>query len=126
MWFGKNQKRIRLSRQLNWSVGRGRNANTVFWSIGLCCLALSVFLISRTNALLRNATSAAPQVLGASTDTVTDPTSEITFIDYTVAKGETLFTISQKFGLPTETLAQLNDIRPPFNIKAGETLKIPQ
>ncbi|MBP9686654.1 MAG: LysM peptidoglycan-binding domain-containing protein [Candidatus Doudnabacteria bacterium] len=124
MWFGKNQKRIRLSRQLKWSVGRGRNNNRLFWSIGLCCLALSAFLISRTNALLQN--EAAPQVLGASTEQGVTESDAIIFTDYKVMKGETLFTISQKFGLPTETVAQINDIRPPFNIKAGQIIKIPQ
>lgn len=126
MWFGKNQKRIKLSRQLSWSVGRGKHTNTFFWCVGLGCLIVAILLVSRTNTLLRNEAAAAPQVLGASTETQTAQADAITFMDYKVAKGETLFTISQKFGLPTETLAQLNDIRPPFNIKAGETIKIPQ
>lgn len=125
MWFGKNQKRIKLSRQLTWSVGRGQNANAFFWAIGIGCLLIAAFCISRTNTLLRNQANANPQVLGASTDTP-NPSTDISFTDYKVAKGETLFTISQKFNLPTETLAQLNDIRPPFNIKAGQTIKIPQ
>lgn len=65
-------------------------------------------------------------MLGASTEQGVTESDAIIFTDYKVMKGETLFTISQKFGLPTETVAQINDIRPPFNIKAGQIIKIPQ
>ena len=125
MWSQTNQKRIKLSRQLKWSLGKDQNTNKYFWSIGALCLVLAVFLISRTNSILKQEARANPQVLGATT-TTNDPEPEIQFVDYKVAKGDTLFTISQKFSLPTETLAQINDIRPPFSVKAGQILKIPQ
>ena len=49
----------------------------------------------------------------------------ITLNDYTVGKGETLFSLSQKFNVPMETIAQLNDMNTPFNIQTGQILKIP-
>lgn len=120
MWFARNQKRIRLSRKLNWSVGKSQHTGFYFWTIGSLCLAAAVVIIVRTNSGLQN--GAKPEVLGAATETAQTKPS---FTDYTVNRGETLFTISQKFGVPTETLAQLNDIRPPFTVKAGEIIKVP-
>lgn len=83
-------------------------------------MAAAVVIIVRTNTGLQN--GAKPEILGATTEAVQ---AKPTFTDYTVSRGETLFTISQKFGVPTETLAQLNDIRPPFTVKAGEVIKVP-
>ncbi len=123
MWFGSNTKRIRLSRRLRWSVGKGQHTNTYFWLIGSACLVASIGIITRTNHLL--ADQIKPSVLGATTTASAEETPPLLFQDYKVARGETLFTISQKVGIPTETLAQLNDIKPPFALKAGDILKIP-
>lgn len=122
MWSIRNKKSIKLSRQLNWSVGKKHNANKRFWIIGSLCLVAAVLLITHTN---RKRAEATPQILGATTETVTTSSLAVQFEDYEVARGDTLFSISNTFGVPTETLAQLNDIRPPFVLKAGETLKIP-
>lgn len=44
----------------------------------------------------------------------------------TVGKGQSLYHIAKEHGLAVDTLAQLNDLKPPFkNILAGQTLKVP-
>jgi LysM repeat protein len=122
MWFGRNQKRIKLSRKLNWSVGKSQHTSQYFWFVGSACLLIAVGLLIRTNANLKEQPK--PAVLGASV-VATPSTASLKLINYTIGRGETLFTISQKFKVPSETLAQLNDISPPFTLKAGQTIKIP-
>jgi LysM repeat protein len=123
MWFGRNQKRIKLSRQLKWSVGKAQHTGNYLWAVGGLCLVVAVGFLVHTNRILR--TDAQPTVLGASTTVLPEATPAIEFESYEVARGDTLFTISQHYDVPTETLAQLNDIKPPFTLKAGETIKIP-
>ncbi len=122
MWFGRNTKRIHLSRKLNWSVGKAQYTNYYFWFIGTVCFVLACILVIRTNSKLNQTTK--PEVLGATTEQQ-NISNTIQITDYNVSKGETLFSISQKFSIPIETLAQLNDIKTPFNIQAGQILKIP-
>lgn len=123
MWFGNNTKKIRLSRRLKWSVGKAQHTNTYFWLIGTACLLAAIGIIARTNHLISKQIT--PSVLGATTTASAEETPALQFEDYKISRGETLFTISQKIGIPTETLAQLNDIRPPFTLKAGQTIKVP-
>lgn len=122
MWFGNNTKKIKLSRKLNWSVGKAQHTNLYFWFIGSFCFVLACVLIVRTNVKLQ--TNPTPEVLGAATHPEVQAET-ISLNSYTVSKGETLFSISQKFGIPIETLAQLNDMKTPFNIQAGQVLKVP-
>lgn len=123
MWFGNNTKKIRLSRRLKWGVGKAQHTNTYFWLIGTVCLLAAIGIITRTNQLMSK--QIAPSVLGATTTASAEETPALQFEDYKISRGETLFTISQKVGVPTETLAQLNDIKPPFALKAGQTIKVP-
>jgi murein DD-endopeptidase MepM/ murein hydrolase activator NlpD len=44
---------------------------------------------------------------------------------YTVASGETLYSIARKKGVTVYELAYINGIAPPFDLKVGEHLKIP-
>ena len=122
MWFGKNTKKIHLSRKLNWSVGKAQYTNYYFWFVGTVCFVFACILIVHTNSKLTNPVK--PEVLGATTEQ-NSPKDSIQLKNYTVNKGETFFSISQKFSIPIETLAQLNDMKTPFNIQAGQVLKIP-
>jgi LysM repeat protein len=44
---------------------------------------------------------------------------------YVVQPGDTLYSISRRFGTTVETLAALNGLAPPYTIKVGQTLTIP-
>jgi murein DD-endopeptidase MepM/ murein hydrolase activator NlpD len=44
---------------------------------------------------------------------------------YTVAAGDTLFAVAQRFGVPLEALVQLNNIADPSLIQVGQVLLIP-
>lgn len=60
-------------------------------------------------------TAAAPSAPPASSATI-----------YTIRRGDTLGTIASQHGLRYQTLAEYNDIKPPYRIQAGATLQIPQ
>jgi len=73
-----------------------------------------------------SAGQAVPQVLGAS-DVKTEPAdSGIQFEEYKIQKGDTLFNISQKYGISWTTIATLNNLKSPFTLKPGQTIKIPR
>ena len=44
---------------------------------------------------------------------------------YVVKKGDTLFNVSQKYGLSWQTLAEINNLSEPYLLKIGQELKIP-
>lgn len=65
------------------------------------------------------------QVLGASdAQTQNQPGSQ--FIEYTVKKGDTLFAVAQQFNHSWTTIATLNNLEAPFNLKPGDILQIPK
>ena len=43
---------------------------------------------------------------------------------YLVQKGDTLYNISRKFGIPVQTLAELNQLQAPYGIHVGQVLNI--
>ncbi len=63
-----------------------------------------------------------PQVLGAQDN----PTPSQLFDDYTVKKGDTVFSIAQQNNIEWTTLATLNNLQAPFKLNPGQTLKIPK
>lgn len=44
---------------------------------------------------------------------------------YVVQRGDTLFSIGQRFGVPWQTIAAVNNIHPPYTIYTGQRLAIP-
>lgn len=58
------------------------------------------------------------------TATPTPPSSGATA--YTIRRGDTLGAIAFQHGMRYQTLAEYNDIKPPYRIQAGATLQIPQ
>jgi len=48
------------------------------------------------------------------------------YLDHIVKRGETLFNISQTYGLSWQTLAEINELREPYTLRLGQKLKIPQ
>jgi LysM repeat protein len=121
--FG-NQKRVRLSNNLSWSVGRKLHSTTYLWIMGGTCLVLAGWITYRTVDSSVTPPIPQPQVLGATT-TQGYTVPSIEFMDYQVDRGDTLFTISKQFNVPWTTLAELNDLKPPFNLRQGQIVKVP-
>lgn len=46
-------------------------------------------------------------------------------IDITVAKGDTLYSVSRKYAVPVNELAVMNKLTPPFALAVGQKLKVP-
>lgn len=121
-------KKISLSPKLKLGVGRGhmkarllKITSTIFVMLTLLVSAKSIQLLV---ASPKNEPSANPQVLGAS-DTQESKEEVHPYKNYTVKSGETLFSISQRIDVPWTTLAELNKIKPPFSVKTGQVIKIP-
>lgn len=120
-----NTNKIKLSPRLRWGVGRDIHQINFFKIGGIIFLILSFGLITRAGYMLfqkEQTDSTSPQVLGVS-DT---NTSSQVFTEYKIKKGDTLFTISKEYGLEWTTLATLNNLQPPFDLKIGQSLKIPK
>lgn len=71
----------------------------------------------------KNTETTEPRVLGAATENSTP--KKVQFMDYTVQRGDTLFSISQKYNVSWGTLAELNDLQAPFNLKKDQIIKVP-
>lgn len=64
--------------------------------------------------------SAEKQVLGASTE------ENPQYTQYVVKQGDTLFNISQKYNIKWDLIAQINNLKEPYLLHPGDSLKIPQ
>lgn len=83
--------------------------------------------------------AAEKQVLGDSTSTTEETPSVVPtptpapaastsndFTSYTVKSGDTLFNISQQYGVKWDLIAQFNSLSEPYLLHSGQVLKIPQ
>lgn len=126
MWNTKNK--VSLSPKLKLGVGRGYLKDRVLKIVGTICFLLALALGANALKLLffstAKQTTISPRVAGAS-ETFTASTEIEVYKDYTVQKGDTLFNVSQKVNIPWTTLAELNKIKPPFSLKPGQVIKIP-
>lgn len=124
MWFGRNTYKIKLSRRLKWSVGKTQTSSSRLWMFGGLCLVIAIGLTFNIFKSPQNSTEAAePRVLGATSQNSTP--AKVQFIDYQVQRGDTLFSISQKYNISWGTLAELNDLQAPFNLKKDQIIKVP-
>src|SRR6185436_18407636 len=102
-------KKFELSPRLKSGVGRGHSQNQILKVAAILCLVLAAGLTFNAVRLIAKnknqpaAGSVSPAVLGASD--IKDPQSGQTmeFTTYTVAKGDTLFNIAQKFNISWTT-----------------------
>ena len=88
-------------------------------------MVLSAALIIRAGWLLfsdADSTNNNPQILGE-TDQIT---SSHLFSEYQVKPGETLFTIAKDNEVEWTMLATINNLKAPFTLQVGQTLKIPK
>lgn len=63
-------------------------------------------------------------VKSTTTSSVPQPTTPSTAKTYTVQKGDTLLKIGTKTGVAWKTIAELNGIKSPYIVKAGQVLKL--
>lgn len=117
------KSKVKLSPRLELGVGRNRRSGNLLKYSSFIFLVISAVLALRAGYMVlhHSGSSLDPQVLGAS-DTVSDQSS---FKDYTIKKGDTLFSISQQYNIEWTTLATLNNLKPPFDLKVGQTIKVP-
>ncbi len=129
------RKKIELSPKLKFGIGRGRSKNQVMKYGAIFCFLLTlalagnaIRLVLRESSADPAANSGLPQVLGASDTRAPGTTTapSVQFIEYKVQKGDTLFNVSQRYNINWSTLATLNNLKSPFTLKPGQTLKIPQ
>ena len=121
--------KVKLSPRLRLGVGRSSGHRSILPYATLIILVISGVLgIRAINLVVKGSTSEAPiqgSVLGAS-DTSNISEQKELFKDYTVQKGDTIFSIGQKHNIEWTTLATLNSLEAPFTLKLDQTLKIPQ
>lgn len=130
MFDSKNK--IQLSPRLKLGVGRAYSQNHIFKFAAIICLfiafglslhAIWVVFSPDKSSITENSE---PQVLGAFDSNSDMENSNLEFIEYKVKKGDTLFNLSQNFNINWSTLAVLNNLKSPFLLKPGQTLKIPK
>jgi LysM repeat protein len=69
-----------------------------------------------------NAQTQDKQILGLATKQ--EPAEQ--FTSYSVKNGDTLFNISQQYNIKWDLIAEINGLKEPYVLHAGQTLKIPQ
>jgi LysM repeat protein len=124
-------KKFELSPRLKSGVGRGYSQNQILKFAAIICLVVAVILFVDAIKVMisSNNPAASGAVLGASDikslSTQQNQTSTNQFTQYTIQKGDTLFSISQKYNINWATLATVNNLTSPFYLQPGEILKIP-
>lgn len=127
------RKKFELSPRLKLGVGRGHSGNILKFASIFCLILALGLAVNAFRLILANnkkiIDQATPQVLGAS-DVRTGsegPTAQAPqLIEYKVKAGDTLFNVAQQYNISWSTLAALNNLKSPYTLKPGQTLKIPQ
>lgn len=52
-------------------------------------------------------------------------TTRVNLTDVVVASGDTLYSLSRKYSVPVNDLAVMNKLTPPFNLKVGQKIRVP-
>lgn len=89
----------------------------------LLVLLLVVFIyhFSQSSPTIRSSLPVREAVLGAQEIQV----SGAEMYEYQAQASDTLFSLSQKFQIPLEQLARINNLREPFSIAVGQKINIP-
>lgn len=124
------KKKFELSPRLKSGIGRNYSHNKILKISAITCLALAGLLAVYGGGLIvshkSSAVNSQPQVLGASDIKLPAEPKNVQFMEYKIQKGDTLFNVSQKFNINWTTLSTLNNLKSPFTLKPGQTIKIPQ
>ena len=131
--MSKFKTKFDLSPRLKFGLGRGYTKNQIlkfcsfiFLSIaaGLVFNSLWVVIKYDKKQTIVQEEAFSPQVLGA-TD-IKPVQTELEYLEYKIKKGDTLFNLSQEYKVSWTTLATLNNLKSPFSLKPGQTIKIPR
>ena len=52
-------------------------------------------------------------------------TTRVDLTEVVVASGDTLYSLSRKYSVPVNDLAVMNKLTPPFNLKVGQKIRVP-
>lgn len=120
------KQKVKLSRKMMLGVGRSSGRGSLLPYATLIFFVISGVLGLRAGYMvIRHSTPSSepnPQVLGA----VDTPAPQKAFTDYTVKKGDTVFSIAQSHNLEWTALATINNLKAPFSLKPGQIIQIPQ
>ena len=128
----KSKRQFELSPRLKLGVGRSYSQNSILRFSSILCLivafglAINAFrLVISGNSNTKNTPlqSGNAEVLGATDSKILD-NQKPTYVEYKVQKGDTLFSISQKFNASWSTIASINNLKSPFFLKPGQVIKI--
>ncbi|MDP3993971.1 MAG: LysM peptidoglycan-binding domain-containing protein [Candidatus Doudnabacteria bacterium] len=50
---------------------------------------------------------------------------EIQYTTYEIKKGDTLFNLSQRYGISWQTLAEINSLKEPYILRIGQKIRVP-
>ena len=124
----KNKQKIKLSESLQLGVSDPTSQSTLYKA---GAVALTIFSVLLAVNIVRDLAS----TLGSSSKTLATSQSEpqavlgaydqTTYSSYTVQTGDTLFSIAQANNTSWEILAELNNLKAPYSLKLGTTLKVP-
>ena len=129
----KFKTKFDFSPRLKFGLGKGYTKNQIlkFFSFiflsaaaGLAFNSFWVVTKYDQNKQTSQAEITEPKVLGV-TD-IKPQQQELDYIEYKVKKGDTLFNLSQEYKVSWMTLATLNNLKSPFSLKPGQSIKIPR
>lgn len=111
-----------------WPKGDNRTAtiNSKLESIGTQTQGVSFGAAEKQ--VLGDSTTAQQETPAPAPTPTPAPTSSNSdqFTSYTVKSGDTLFNISQQYGVKWDLIAQFNNLSEPYLLHSGQVLKIPQ
>lgn len=117
------KNRIRLSRALRSQITPYPNAGKLAKVVAFLAIILIIAgVYSFTRQKNQSDTEKPPkQILGEQEQAAPLPQ----FDTYRVKQGDTLFNLSQKFGVAWQTLAEINELAEPYVLRIGQQIKIP-
>lgn len=124
----KTRNKVQLSPRLKLGVKHGYTKNQILKFCGAVFFIFAFVLAVNAVRLAFNGKNieqtAKPKVLGETNIVESKPRSS-EFKDIEVQKGDTLFNLSKKYNINWTTLATINNLKSPFNLKPGQILKVP-
>ena len=125
----KNKQKIRLSESLQLGVSDPASQSTLYRTGGIILTVMCLLLAANiVRNLAMAAGSAAPKTLATSQgvpQAVLGAYDQATVASYTIQSGDTLFSIAQLKNVNWEIIAELNNLRAPYTLKAGSVIKFP-
>ena len=124
----KNKQKIQLSESLKLGVSDPSSQSTLYKTGGIILTIFSVLLAANIVKNLITAHTVSSQALATSQNVqpaVLGAYSQTTYSTYTVQTGDTLFSIAQANNTSWEILAELNNLKAPYKLKLGSSLKVP-